>query len=180
VVDAVKAALLYESIDTQTRPLIDKDRVAVVGGSHGGFLAAHLSARHKDIFKVAALRNPVINIPAMYTTSDIPDWCVVESIGTDAFNFDTCDFASPEALQRMRDASPCVHASQVSAPTLLCLGMKDRRVPYSQGMEYYNYLKSRGVMVDLRLYPEDCHAIDKPTSEADQFISIRNWLAKYM
>ena len=40
---------------------IDADDVVLYGGSHGGFLAAHMAARYPDAFKAAAMRNPVIN-----------------------------------------------------------------------------------------------------------------------
>ena len=33
--------------------------IFVSGGSHGGFLTAHLSAARPEIFKAAAIRNPV-------------------------------------------------------------------------------------------------------------------------
>ena len=36
--------------------VVDRARVAVVGGSHGGFLGAHLSAQHPHLFK--ARRRP--------------------------------------------------------------------------------------------------------------------------
>ncbi len=52
--------------DPVTRaPLLDAARVGVVGGSHGGFLGAHAIAARPEVFKVAALRNPVTNIAAM-------------------------------------------------------------------------------------------------------------------
>lgn len=53
VVAATKAALALEP------DALDPSRVGVVGGSHGGFLGAHLTAQHPEIFKVTALRNPV-------------------------------------------------------------------------------------------------------------------------
>ena len=160
--------------------LVDGARVGLLGGSHGGFLTAHLSARYAEVYKVAALRNPVINIPAMYTSSDISDWCVVEALGPGHYNFEKCEMATLEQIQQMHAASPAAFANGVRAPTLLCLGAKDRRVPFSQGMEYYNFLKAKGVKVGLRLYPEDCHSIDKPASEADQFVAIRNWISEHI
>jgi len=51
---------------------IDKSKILVVGGSHGGFLTGHLIGQYPKMFKAAAMRNPVTNIPSMVTTSDIP------------------------------------------------------------------------------------------------------------
>lgn len=42
----------------------DEKRVIVMGGSHGGYLTAHLSAKYPDLFKGAILINPVIDLPS--------------------------------------------------------------------------------------------------------------------
>jgi dipeptidyl aminopeptidase/acylaminoacyl peptidase len=51
---------------------IDSNRLFVVGGSHGGFLSAHLIGQFPTMFRAAAMRNPVTNIPSMASVSDIP------------------------------------------------------------------------------------------------------------
>lgn len=51
---------------------IDANRLFVVGGSHGGFLTAHLIGQFPTMFRAAAMRNPVTNIPPMASVSDIP------------------------------------------------------------------------------------------------------------
>lgn len=49
----------------------------VQGGSHGGFITAHLTARWPDYFAAAVLRNPVTDLCFMAAGgSDIPDWHV--------------------------------------------------------------------------------------------------------
>ena len=72
----------------------------------------------------------------------------------------------------------------VTTPVLLCLGAKDRRVPHSQGLEYYHALKSQSTLasdlVQMKVYPEADHAIDKPNSEADQFISMKLWFERFL
>ena len=44
---------------------VDASKVAVFGGSHGGFLSAHLVGQYPDRFRAAILRNPVCNISLM-------------------------------------------------------------------------------------------------------------------
>lgn len=53
-----------------------KGKRFVAGGSHGGFLSAHLSSRWPESFDAAILSNPVIDLISCFSTSDIPDWCV--------------------------------------------------------------------------------------------------------
>lgn len=45
---------------------------------------------------------------------------------------------------KMRELSPLMHAHKVKAPTLLCIGSKDQRVPYSQGIEFYHKIRANG------------------------------------
>ncbi|KAK9862725.1 hypothetical protein WJX84_011555 [Apatococcus fuscideae] len=61
--------------------VVDRDRVAVSGGSHGGFLTGNLLGRHADRFKAGLARNPVMDLSLMIHVSDIPDWCYVEAFG---------------------------------------------------------------------------------------------------
>jgi acylaminoacyl-peptidase len=80
----------------------------------------------------------------------------------------------------MHKISPVTYINNVTAPVLLCLGAKDRRVPYTQGLEYAQLLKAKGVKVSMLVFPEDCHALDKPTSEADQWVAIALHLTNYI
>jgi acylaminoacyl-peptidase len=162
--------------------MLDADKVCVVGGSHGGFLAGHLIGQHPDTFCAAALRNPVTNIPAMAGVTDIPDWCFVETLGPGAssYDFQRHNPANADVLAKMFACSPVAHIDKVRTPALLCIGAVDRRVPQSQGIEYYSLLKSRGVPSRMLLFPEDCHAIDKPCSEAEHFVAIAEWFQKYI
>jgi len=80
----------------------------------------------------------------------------------------------------MWDRSPIAHLDRVTAPTLIALGMKDRRVPPSQGIEYYHALRARGVPAKLLVY-EDCdHAIDLVASEADYWINTKRWFDHHL
>lgn len=174
VLAATKAALALEP------EALDPTRVGVLGGSHGGFLGAHMSAQHPDVFKVAALRNPVTNVAAMVTVSDIPDWCYIEALGCGKYNFNKFRPPKADELNIMWKASPVAHVDGVVAPTLIMIGARDRRVPQSQGLEWFHALKSRKVPTKLLVYPEDVHAIDKPASEADAWLNIVLWFNMHL
>jgi acylaminoacyl-peptidase len=158
----------------------DESRVGICGGSHGGFLAGHMISQYPDLFKVAAMRNPVTNIASLVTASDIPDWCYVESLG--AGRYDWTVFRPPlkTEMDSMYSVSPIANIQSVKAPTLIALGMVDRRVPPSQGLEYYYALRSKGISTKLLVYKDDDHAIDSPVSEADHWINIKKWFDDHL
>ncbi len=170
----LKDVIHFDGEDQSTEKIIDPHKIAVVGGSHGGFLSAHLVGQYPEVFKAACMRNPVTNIPAMTTTSDIPDWCWVEATGI--YNFDAFLPTPPEISLKMYESSPIRYLSNVKTPTLICLGLKDRRVPPSQGIEYFHFLRSKGIQSKLLTFPEDCHAIDKPKTEAEHWFEIVDWI----
>ena len=45
----------------------------------------------------------------------------------------------------MFNHSPILHVDKVKAPTLICVGKNDLRVPPSQGKLWYNRLRSNNV-----------------------------------
>jgi len=81
----------------------------------------------------------------------------------------------------MYDASPIAHIEKIKqCPTLVAVGMKDRRVPPSQSLEYFYALRSKGVKTKLLVYDDDDHAIDKVASEADHWVNIKRWFDEHL
>eukprot|EP00698_Gefionella_okellyi_P002962 TRINITY_DN12801_c0_g1_i1.p1 TRINITY_DN12801_c0_g1~~TRINITY_DN12801_c0_g1_i1.p1 ORF type:complete len:714 (+),score=180.38 TRINITY_DN12801_c0_g1_i1:51-2144(+) len=148
--------------------------MSVCGGSHGGFLTAHLIAQFPDRFKAAILRNPVTNLFAMKAGTDIPDWCDVETTG-EAFTTTT----SEVQLQALYKASPVALVDRVKTPCLMMIGAKDRRVPPFQAMEYYRALKAQNVPCRMLIYPDCPHAIASAGSEADAWVNGALWLDQH-
>ena len=58
--------------------------------------------------------------------------------------------------------------------------MSDKRVPPSQGIEYFHAMRSKGVPTKLLMYEDDDHAIDKVVSEADHWINIKRWFDEHL
>jgi acylaminoacyl-peptidase len=51
--------------------MYDNNNVTVMGGSHGGYLTAFLSAKFPKMFKAAILRNPVIDLPSKFANNSL-------------------------------------------------------------------------------------------------------------
>ncbi|GFY68134.1 acylamino-acid-releasing enzyme [Trichonephila inaurata madagascariensis] len=151
--------------------------IFALGGSHGGFLTAHLCGQFPDFYKAAALLNPVIDVSSMMGVCDIPDWNWVE--GGFGDNFNLSEAVTPSHLKTMWEKSPISHLSNVCTPTLLLLGKKDLRVPMSQGLKYYQLLKAKNVPVKVYVY-EDNHQLLKTPHDGDSFMQAALWFNKHL
>lgn len=187
VADTQNAALFAcGDLEGGPKNKVDRNRVAICGGSHGGFLALHGVGQHPKFYKAAVVRNPVCNL-ATNVSSDITDWCFYETVQHDIH--DQPMHFTPEFAKRAVESSPIHYVQNVSAHVLLLVGEADRRVPPTQSREYFYAMqahrkfKQDGVDIgdcQMMLYPKNAHPIDMPSEEADAFISTYLWLHKYM
>jgi dipeptidyl aminopeptidase/acylaminoacyl peptidase len=126
------------------------DSLAIMGWSYGGYMTANAVTK-TDRFEAASMGAAVTNLISMTGTADIPDWMVAEMGGEIWNNYET-----------YKELSPLYRVENVTTPTQILHGTKDRRVPTSQGREFYRALKRRDVATEFVLYPRSAHSPNEP------------------
>lgn len=146
---------------------IDPDRMAVTGGSYGGYLTSWIIGQ-TDRFACAIAHAAVTNLAGMYA-SDV------------VFHRSTAYGAEywqdPARVDRW---SPAANAARISTPTLVIHGELDYRVPVTQGLELYGVLKSKGVEARLVYYPDENHWILKPQNSLHWYGEFLGWLDRFL
>lgn len=152
-------------------PQIDPERVAVTGGSYGGFMTNWIIG-HTNRFACAASQRSISNWLSFYGVSDIGY----------RFATDQCDgnpFDSPEQLWAH---SPLRYAKAAVTPTLFIHSDEDHRCPMAEGMQMYTALVDRGVPARLCYFRGENHELSrsgKPKHRIRRLTEITDWIERY-
>ncbi len=149
------------------RGFIDEERLAIAGGSYGGYMVSWLIG-HTDRFAAAICHAGVTNLLGQYAT-DITH-------GRDG-SFGAEPWTDLAAVQRW---SPTDFTAGMNTPTLVIHGEQDYRVVITQGLELYGLLKARGVDARLVYYPDEGHWVLKPRNSLHWYEEFLGWLEKYL
>ena len=124
---------------------LDKDRVAIVGTSYGGYAALMGAVRRPELYKAAIAICGVSDLIEMLQwekrTDDTPDKLIFEFWTKRIGNLDT-DRAILEA------GSPRLRVSEIQCPVLLVHGTEDRIVPVQQSQIMERALRRAGKRVE--------------------------------
>ena len=145
--------------------------VILIGGSHAGVIIGRLIGEYPMDYAVAVLRNPVTDLVHLYVTSDIPDWTLAQA-ANEQFDFLTGRnrFADTALVTHLIEQSSIRLVDQIKTPVLLQLGKKDKRVPYSSGLRFYECLRARQVPTKLYVYDSN-HALAETAIASDCFVN---------
>ncbi|MGE3471271.1 MAG: prolyl oligopeptidase family serine peptidase, partial [Vicinamibacterales bacterium] len=151
------------------RGIADKDRLALIGWSYGGYMTAW-SITQTTRYKAAMVGAGLTNLWSMYGTNDIPNVLVGYFGG----------IADKETLPLYVNRSAMSHIDRVTTPTLILHGGNDERVPTGQSLELYRGLKDRGKETELVFYPREGHGISEYFHQQDRLTRIHDWVTGHV
>jgi dipeptidyl aminopeptidase/acylaminoacyl peptidase len=146
---------------------VDADRMAITGGSYGGYMVAWLTSQ-TDRYRCAIAHAGVTSLPGMYA-SDITSGRAY-SYGAEVW----------DDLDRVNKWSPAAHAAGYITPTLVIHGELDYRVPITQGLEYYGVLQAKEIESRLVYYPDENHWILSQANSIHWYGEVVDWLGRHL
>ncbi len=149
------------------RPDIDADRVGMMGGSYGGYMANWM-AGHTDRFKAIVSHAGLWTLEAMFGTTDHP-------------MFWRPQFGDPLTSPAMYEAnSPHWHIGQIRTPMLVIHGNKDYRVPVGEALRLWWDLSRHGAEAKFLYFPDENHWILTPGNARIWYETIFAFLAEHV
>ncbi|MEA2703686.1 MAG: hypothetical protein QOD63_1631 [Actinomycetota bacterium] len=151
----------------------DADRVAIFGGSYGGYAALVGAAFTPDVFACAVdivgpsnLKTLIESIP--------PYWApMVAQFHTRVGN--------PETEEEfMWERSPLSRAGDITIPLLIAQGANDPRVKQAEAEQIVAALTEKGIDHEYLLFPDEGHGFAKPENRLKFFAAAERFLAKHL
>ncbi len=151
----------------------DPERLAVTGGSYGGFLTGWV-VTHTDRFKAAVSQRGVYDQFVHFGSGDIPEGIEWYYGGK----------PRPETLQELWDYSPAAHAKNVTTPTLILHSEQDYRCPIAMAESFFAHLRRNGNRNSHMLrFPGEGHELSrsgKPHHRIERLNRIVGWFDKFI
>ena len=150
---------------------VDPDRMAVMGGSYGGYLTSWIVG-HTDRFRCAVSERAVNDMLSEDLMSDIAGFFkgYVGAYGWDA----------PEVYAKL---SPATYARDITTPLLILHSENDLRCPLGQGEGLFTILRSMKREVEMVCFPAESHELSRsgsPSHRVMRFEVILDWLERHL
>ncbi|MCD9188773.1 MAG: S9 family peptidase [Pyrinomonadaceae bacterium] len=167
--DSVKD-LAYSVEWLKTSGGADPKRIAVMGGSYGGYMTMAAITLYPDLWAAAV------------NTVGIVNW--------ETFLKNTSGYRRRQReveygmldkdIDFLRAISPMAKVDKIKAPLFVIHGKNDPRVPYTEAEQVVKALKDRNAVVQYKLYDDEGHGVAKLKNRLDLYPQVADFLDKYM
>ena len=150
------------------QPDFDVKRLAVYGGSYGGFATLMCVTRIPDLWRCAVDVFGVANLITMLGNAQ-PNWrrFLARWIGD-----------VERDREKLIERSPITHIENVRCPMLILQGENDPRVPKEESDQVVERLRALGRRVEYVVYPGEGHGFTNRANAEDAYGRIVDFLAK--
>ena len=154
----------------------DRARVAIAGGSYGGYAALvgvtftpDVFAAAVDVVGISDLANFMRSLPPFVRPHLANGW--YRYVG---------DPADPAQEADMRARSPISRVGDIRTPLLVAQGANDVRVVQAESDNIVTSLRERGVDVEYLLKTDEGHGFLNPENAIDLHRAIERFLARHL
>ena len=156
----------------QTQPDLDASRVAVMGGSYGGYMVLAASVMYGN--RLAAAFNSV-GISHFVTFLEN-----TETYRRDLRRVEYGDERDPEMRKFLESISPLTHADKIRVPLMVSHGKNDPRVPYTEAEQIVKRVRANGSPVWYLLAEDEGHGFAKKANADFQFAAMTAFYDRYL
>jgi dipeptidyl aminopeptidase/acylaminoacyl peptidase len=154
----------------------DRDRVAILGGSYGGYATLVGVTFTPDVFAAAIdyvgisdLSNFMRTLPEIARPHLANNWHLFVGNPDD-----------PEQLADMLARSPITKVDQITTPLLVIQGANDVRVVQAESDNLVERLRARGVEVEYMVKHDEGHGFVNPENVIDMWRAVDRFLAEHL
>jgi dipeptidyl aminopeptidase/acylaminoacyl peptidase len=151
----------------------DRSKVAIYGGSYGGYAALVGAAFTPDVFCCAVDIVGPSNLKTLLETIP-PYWApMIAQLYRRVGNPET-------DAEFLWSRSPLSRARDIRIPLLIAQGANDPRVKQAESEQIVAALKEAGIDHEYMLFPDEGHGFAKPENRIKFYTAAERFLAKYL
>jgi dipeptidyl aminopeptidase/acylaminoacyl peptidase len=164
---------LIDAVDwAVAQGIAQKDKVAIMGGSYGGYATLAGLTFTPEVFACGVDIVGPSNLETLLETIP-PYWApMVKQFHERMGNPNT-----PEGLQLLKDRSPLHKADRICRPLLIGQGANDPRVKQSESDQIVAAMEKHGIPVTYVVFPDEGHGFARPENNIAFTALIEQFLA---
>jgi dipeptidyl aminopeptidase/acylaminoacyl peptidase len=153
--------------------IADPQKVAIYGGSYGGYAALVGATFTPDLFCCAVDIVGPSNLITLLRSVP-PYWsALLVSLYRRVGNPDTDE-------EFLNSRSPLFKVDQIKIPMLIAQGANDPRVKQAESEQIVEAMKKRGIDYEYMLFPDEGHGFAKPENRLKFYAAAEKFLAKHL
>lgn len=165
---------LFDAVDWAVKSgVTTSDKVAIMGGSYGGYATLAGLAFTPDKFACGVDIVGPSNLNTLLKTIP-PYW---EAMKAQFYNR-MGDPTTAEGQALLKERSPLFKADQIKRPLLIGQGANDPRVNVAESEQIVDVLKSKGIPVTYVVFPDEGHGFARPQNNIAFNAIAENFLAR--